>query len=458
MNVFDPSKAYNAFAQGAQMGGAIRQTQTNAKLAPMVAQGDYQGAAQYAGQRGDLQSAEVYRTQYMDALGAASEEDRLKDKQRRQGIASIAMGGRNVPEDYLSLYVQENAGKLKEYGIPDEQIAQWSSGQDPLTHQRLDGFVREAMEFDQQVEAYLAQTAPQKPASPMSPEGKLRFDFREGLISEEEHQMGAARMGRPANSVTVNNSMGGAAPNQYQGLPDGTFIEPPPGTSSLKDGQVWMLRNGQPTIENAPGGAAADAADEKERKDAGRRASIARASQTVMREAGRGLELMPSIVGWSSKDKQPGVEVGGGEIATANARIMLSKIPGTAEWQWVQNMESAKSNIGLDRLQEMRDNSPTGGALGQVPFQQQQRLEQVLGAMEIGMPELAMEENTKYLQNAYMDITFGSEEERASLVQRGLMTAEENAEIQGHYHDLDWNKFGRRNAPLKYNPATDEFE
>lgn len=263
---------------------------------------------------------------------------------------------------------------------------------------------------------------------------------------------------RARGAPQVNVNLPGGGENPYAGLPDGTIIEGPPGTANLTGGQYWAVRNGRPVIESAEGGAAAGDAADLERKEAGRRASIARASQTVMREAGRGLELMEHIVGWGDQGKESGVEIGGNEVLGANARIALSKIAGTAEWQWVKNLESARSNIGLDRLQEMRDNSPTGGALGQVPFQQQQRLEQVLGAFEIGMPQKAMEENLHYLQNAYMDITFGSAEERADLVRRGLLSEAENAEIQSHYHDLDWNKFGRRNERLKFNPATGDFE
>ena len=43
-----------------------------------------------------------------------------------------------------------------------------------------------------------------------------------------------------------------------------------------------------------------------------------------------------------------------------------SAIPGTDAFDLKQDTETLLANAGFDRLQEMRDNSPTGGALGQV--------------------------------------------------------------------------------------------
>lgn len=293
------------------------------------------------------------------------------------------------------------------------------------------------------VEGY---TPPPEVQSPMSTIGKLRADLDANRITQAQFDQAVAGIGKPGVSVTVG---GQQQPNPYRGLPDGTYIEPPPGTAPLKGGQTWVVRNGQPTVENAPGGDAAAAAAEAEQKRLGRDASVQRAGRTVVREVGRGLELMPKIVGWGDNNTQTEGEdtTGAGEIANANMRAFMAGIPGSAEYQFMQNIESALSNVGLDRLQEMRENSPTGGALGQVPFQQQQRLEQVLGAFKITMPKPVMQENLKYMNNAYMDIMFGSKEERDALVQQGKLSPEKNDEIQSNYYDLSWNEFGRYEAP-----------
>jgi hypothetical protein len=113
----------------------------------------------------------------------------------------------------------------------------------------------------------------------------------------------------------------------------------------------------------------------------------------------------------------------------------------------MKNVESARSNIGLDRLQQMRENSPTGGALGQVPVQQQLRLEQVLGALDVTMPRPVMEENLKYLHNAYLDIAFGTREERERLMRTGQWSEEDNQWVERNYHDLNWDNFGNYSNP-----------
>jgi len=443
----------NAFTAGAQIGEGIRQRQTQAGLAPLVARGDYQAASQFAGERGDLQSAELYRTQYMDALAQAGEQEKQRDKEVRQGLASLALKGLNVPDDQIPAVVMQNANELRRLGFGDDKIQQWATP-GVVTKPLLEGFLRDAQDLDKQISSYFES---QQPEINLPAGMQMGANGPEWIPNYLEGQERLRRSG--AQNVNVSNVLGGEQ-SPYAGLPDGTIIEPPPGTANLPGGQVWRIRNGQPTIEAIPGSEAEREAEQRETQRLGRDATRQRAGATVVREVGRGLELMPKIVGWGAM--APGGETettGAGEIAGANARLVLSRIPGTAENQFMQNIESALSNVGLDVLQSMRDNSPTGGALGQVPFQQQQRLEQVLGAFKITMPRPVIEENLKYLNNAYMDIMFGSQAEREKLVQQGMLSAEQNAQIEYAYYDLNWDKFGRMRPPpaaidaLRANPT-----
>lgn len=122
MNVFDPTRGFNAFAQGAQIGGSIRQAQTNSKLAPMVAAGNYKGAADYAGQRGDLGGAERYGAQY-----AEQQKTQLSEEQerRRRGALQAAMEmmatpeGQRTPEMAASLLGKYGVDGIDPSGITD---------------------------------------------------------------------------------------------------------------------------------------------------------------------------------------------------------------------------------------------------------------------------------------------------------------------------------------------------
>lgn len=62
----------------------------------------------------------------------------------------------------------------------------------------------------------------------------------------------------------------------------------------------------------------------------------------------------------------------------------VSKIEGTPAFDLAKVLETIKGNIGFDKLQSMRENSPTGGALGQVSDFENRLLQSVRGAIEQG--------------------------------------------------------------------------
>lgn len=61
----------------------------------------------------------------------------------------------------------------------------------------------------------------------------------------------------------------------------------------------------------------------------------------------------------------------------------LSKaVPGTPAYALAERLRTIKANIGFDKLQTMRENSPTGGALGQVSDFENRQLQAVFGSLE----------------------------------------------------------------------------
>jgi hypothetical protein len=205
--------------------------------------------------------------------------------------------------------------------------------------------------------------------------------------------------------------------------------------------QVGGLGQGEALVETPegleivpiPGGAAAREAEEAERRAEGRQLQISRAGQTVVQDLQRALDLIPELGALAR-----GEGVVGGVTRTGQARI-----PGTVANRITQFTESALSNVGLDVLQQMRENSPTGGALGQVPIQQQTRLEQVLGSLNINQPPEVLAANIQRVMNIYTDIIYGSAVERARAVEDGRMTPEQSAQIDTFYFDLPFDERGR---------------
>lgn len=68
-------------------------------------------------------------------------------------------------------------------------------------------------------------------------------------------------------------------------------------------------------------------------------------------------------------------------------------------------INTLKANIGFDRLQAMREASPTGGALGQVVVAELERLESVFGSLDLAnLDEPEIIRNLDNIQNAYENI------------------------------------------------------
>lgn len=78
----------------------------------------------------------------------------------------------------------------------------------------------------------------------------------------------------------------------------------------------------------------------------------------------------------------------------------LSIIPDTDARKLSGLLDTIKANVGFDKLQNMRDNSPTGGALGQVSELENRLLQATSGALDPGQSEL-LEENLIIIKDLY---------------------------------------------------------
>jgi hypothetical protein len=78
-----------------------------------------------------------------------------------------------------------------------------------------------------------------------------------------------------------------------------------------------------------------------------------------------------------------------------------AKIPGTPAYNLRKTIESVKANLGFDRLQTMRDNSPTGGALGQVAVQELEFLQSAVASLDQGQDDAQLLDNLKRVRTHY---------------------------------------------------------
>lgn len=107
-------------------------------------------------------------------------------------------------------------------------------------------------------------------------------------------------------------------------------------------------------------------------------------------------------------EKNPEAAAGGG----AKFYEDLSKVPfigafvaATDEIDFQNKLETLRSNVGFDRLQRMREESPTGGALGQVAVMELIALQASLGSMDVGQSPEELKKNLVGIRDSYRKVS-----------------------------------------------------
>jgi hypothetical protein len=115
-------------------------------------------------------------------------------------------------------------------------------------------------------------------------------------------------------------------------------------------------------MEAIPGGPADIKAGELGAKAKARQESGIAQADSVLKE----VRDAKGMVGWN----------------TAGLGGALSVIPATEARDLAGKLQTIKANLGFDRLQQMRDQSPTGGALGQVAVQELASLQATVASLD----------------------------------------------------------------------------
>jgi len=105
-------------------------------------------------------------------------------------------------------------------------------------------------------------------------------------------------------------------------------------------------------------------------------------------------------------DRAQEVLTGGGWNPTGMGSL-LAPIPGTNAQKLAQNLATIKANIGFAALTQMRKESPTGAALGNVTVQEVERLEKIAGSLEQSQDAGELSDNLNRLWNATQDVIHG---------------------------------------------------
>jgi hypothetical protein len=86
---------------------------------------------------------------------------------------------------------------------------------------------------------------------------------------------------------------------------------------------------------------------------------------------------------------------------------MYRQIPGSPADNLNKLLDGVRANIGFDQLNQMRAQSPTGAALGQVTERELSFLQSVMGSLSTSQTKEQLQYNLKRLKNAMLDVIHG---------------------------------------------------
>jgi hypothetical protein len=141
-------------------------------------------------------------------------------------------------------------------------------------------------------------------------------------------------------------------------------------------------------IEPIPGSVAAREAADREKADRIRRETAQQTGGTVIRAIDRADELIRTSV----------------LPTTGLFAERLSGVGGTGARNLRESLNTIRANIGFDQLNQMRQSSPTGGALGNVSNQEIAYLQAVMGSLDQSQSEGELRRNLRALREAYEEI------------------------------------------------------
>lgn len=93
--------------------------------------------------------------------------------------------------------------------------------------------------------------------------------------------------------------------------------------------------------------------------------------------------------------------------AVGPSAAVTSRIPGTAAFNVRALLDTIRANIGFDKLQQMRQASKTGGALGQVSERENALLQATMGSLEQSQSTAQFVFNLKRIYNVFLDTIHG---------------------------------------------------
>lgn len=191
-------------------------------------------------------------------------------------------------------------------------------------------------------------------------------------VSAARHAQDLETSAARASRTTVNlppNIQVGSIPQDYQLVRDGDKVR----------------------LEVIPGSKTARELEDKAKKETAAQAKTESQADLVVQDIDRALETLAT-------SRLP--------VTGFGAETMMN-IGGSSATNVKRLMDSVKARIGFNELNTMRQNSPTGAALGSVQVQELHMLQAVLGSLEQDQSPAQFRDNLARARNMFLDIVHG---------------------------------------------------
>lgn len=190
-----------------------------------------------------------------------------------------------------------------------------------------------------------------------------------------DYQTALKEAGRSQNNINVKtgDETGRYIYGTKAGLPNGWRLD-------TQTGEASVTPNGPADVEQ----------QNVETKAGVAQANKERSGGVVTADVGRALGIIEKSPGW-----------------TTGLGASLSQFPGTQARSLAGLLQTIKANVGFDRLQQMRDASVTGGALGAINKTEMDLLQSVLGNLEQSLDAEDLARNLKRVNDIYLEIIHG---------------------------------------------------
>ena len=322
------------------LGGAARTTRHRNAFADMINQGDFQGAQEFAASKGAnnaLGQATFLRQQAeQEQQALAAQEAEAEARQMRFGTAALDALMSAQGEGRAELY-QALMPRAVEMGFDEAELAEIG--------QNLSN------------DLYLRT---------------MRNDFG-GLTLDEAIDNRVNQQNADTNRFKAGTGRYNAITNRDQGQAD----------QALKRDRLALDRDAEERQQRALD-FKIDSFDAEADATAKRDAVVA---ERLLKDRFAQIEIINSNIDKAIDQSKSGVlgVLGSNTGATFGRNWFATNLDGT--------IDQIRASIGFDRLEEMRRNSPTGGALGQVTEKEIKFLQSVLGSLSTAQGENQLDAN-----------------------------------------------------------------